>query len=447
MLGRNVADVVDLDPDGLFEDVRYVVASADIAVGNLESPLTLRSQVVEGEQLIADPDSARLLSDAGFDAMGIANNHAGDAGSESVLDTMVALEAAAVVPIGGGSTAAEAVAPRIIERAGVRVAYLAFDATGQGLVAGENAGVAPWSVAAAQAAVAAAREAADVVTVGLHGGIEYSTATDPQLQRLGELLARWNVDVVWGHGPHVPQPIEAIDPDGDGRMTVVATSLGNFIFDQSRRSTTQGGVLEVLAGPDGVAAWRMGTAEHEDLRVHFEGWELPNGDAVLLGSEWWNLPFAPAVDAEPERPDASQFPHGTVVDAAQADVTGDGVEDVVVAYRHPFRPNAINDLYPDHDFVDANGDSAHIGVFEPGSFRPLWGAGTLFEPIELVLPCDTGVAVGYSNLDDRTVIASGALTWRYFGFAAAPILPGSAVLGCSDVDQDGRTDPVVLDAP
>jgi hypothetical protein len=288
---------------------------------------------------------------------------------------------------------------------------------------------------------------ADVVTVGLHGGIEYSTATDPQLQRLGELLATWNVDVVWGHGPHVSQPIRVIDPDGDGRMTVVATSLGNFLFDQGRQATTRGGVLEVLAGRDGVAAWRIGGAEHEDLRVHFEEWQLPGGDAVLLGGEWWSLPFVPADVADVARPDTSRFPHGTVVDAAQADVTGDGVEEVVVAYRHPFRPTAISDLYPDHDFVDANGASAHIGVFEPGGFRPLWGAGTLLEPIERVWACDTGVAVGYSELDDRTVIAAGALIWRYFGFAAAPTLPGAAVLGCSDVDQDGQTDPVVLDAP
>jgi hypothetical protein len=402
---------------------------------------------MEGEQLIADPASARLLTEAGFDAIGIANNHAGDAGPESILDTIAALEAVAVLPIGGGSTAAEAMAPQIIERAGLRVAYLAFDATGQGLAAAEKPGIASWSVAAAEAAVAAAREAADVVTVGLHGGIEYSALTDPQLQRLGKLLAEWNVDVVWGHGPHVPQPIEAIDPDGDGRMTVVATSLGNFLFDQGRQATTRGGVLEVLAGDDGVAAWRTGTVEHDDLRVDFEVWELPGGDAVLLGGEWWNLPLVPADVAEVARPVVSQFPHGTVVDAAQADVTGDGIEDVVVAYRHPFRPNAISDLYADYDFVDADGNSAHIGVFEPGSFRPLWGAGTLLEPIEQVVPCDTGVAVGYGELDDRTVIAAGALIWRYFGFAAAPTLPGAAVLVCSDVDQDGQTDPVVLVAP
>ena len=447
MLGRKVADVAESDPEGLFEDVRFVVSSADIAVANLESPLTVRPNLASGEELSADPGVARLLSAAGFDAMGIANNHAGDADAESVVDTIGALEAADVLSIGGGATAPDALAPQIIERAGVRVAYLAFDATGQGLAASETPGIASWSVAAAQEAVVAAREQADVVAVALHGGIEYSTAVDPQLQRLGGLLASWNVDVVWGHGPHVSQPVDVIDPDGDGHVTVVATSLGNFLFDQGRRSTTAGTVLDVLAGREGVAAWRVGTTEHEDLRVHFEEWEVPVGDAVLLDGEWWNWPHAPGAIAVPARPDLAQFPYGTVVDAAQADVTGDGIDDLVVAYRHAFRPTEISELYPDHDFIDADGNSSHIGVFELGSLRPLWGAGTLLEPIERVLPCDTGVAVGYSSLDDRTVIAAGALNWNYFGFTAAPRLPGSAVLGCSDVDQDGRTDPLVLDRP
>src|SRR5512134_3904640 len=39
MLGRGVAE---LDPTTLLEGVRYVVSSADLAVANLESPLTGR---------------------------------------------------------------------------------------------------------------------------------------------------------------------------------------------------------------------------------------------------------------------------------------------------------------------------------------------------------------------------------------------------------------------
>ncbi len=42
MLGRGVAKIAAADADGLFAEIRFEVASADIAVANLESPLTSR---------------------------------------------------------------------------------------------------------------------------------------------------------------------------------------------------------------------------------------------------------------------------------------------------------------------------------------------------------------------------------------------------------------------
>ena len=63
MLGRGVADVVAHDPWGVFFDVQTEVRSADIAIANLESPLTRRPHVaVTPNALEADPAAARLLA-------------------------------------------------------------------------------------------------------------------------------------------------------------------------------------------------------------------------------------------------------------------------------------------------------------------------------------------------------------------------------------------------
>ncbi len=444
MLGRGVAPVVALDPEGLFEDVRYVVSAADVAVANLESPLTSRSHLSDNpNRLEADPAAAGLLAAAGFDAMGIANNHAGDAGAASVVDTLDALAAAGVAAVGGGRSREQALQPTVVGRNGLRIAYLAFDATGGGLAAGAGPGVATWDTEDAFRAVAAARNEADLVVVGLHGGVEYSPLPDPQLSRLGGMLAGWGVDVVWGHGSHVAQPVSVIDPDGDGRPTVVVTGLGNFIFDQGRESTEQGAVIEVLAGAGGVAAMRVGAVAHGDLRAHFEQWDLPRGDAVLLDGSWWEL-AAMVDDAAPQPAAVSPFPYGDVVDAATGDVTGDGDADVVVAYRHPFRPNPVNRQYPDFDFTDVAGRSAHVGVFTAANMHPIWGAGTLFTPIEKVAPCDGAMAVAYSGLDAPAVTATGGWTWQGFGFAVAPQLPGPGSPTCADVDGDGLLDAVII---
>ena len=294
MLGRGVAKAAAADPAGLLAGIRFEVASADLAVANLESPLTSRSHdpAFGPNALEAPPASARLLAAAGFDAMGIANNHAGDAGPRTVTDTVRALSRAGIAAVGARPSAA----PRVIVVRGLRVALLAFDATGQG-----PPGVARWNEARARKAVTRARSSADVVAVGIHGGAEYVPTTDPYLMRIGRLLASWGADVVWGHGPHVVQPVHVLDPDRDGRPTVVATSLGNLLFDQHAPGTRRGAIVEVLAGPDGVRAFRIGSAEHVAGPPRFEGWRPPRAKAVALGGAWWNLARLPT-PAAGERP-------------------------------------------------------------------------------------------------------------------------------------------------
>ena len=174
MLGRGVARAGAADPSSLLAGVRSVVAAADLAVANLESPLTdLPHDPELGPNVLeAPPSSGELLASAGFDAMGIANNHAGDAGPSTVADTMAALRTAGVTPVGGGDVE-DAFAPVIVSAAGLRVALLAFDATGQGPRAGpSSSGVAWWDETLVHEAVVRARADADVVAVGIHGGID-----------------------------------------------------------------------------------------------------------------------------------------------------------------------------------------------------------------------------------------------------------------------------------
>ena len=143
--------------------------------------------------------------------------------------------------------------------------------------------------------------------------------------------------------------------------------------------------------------------------------------------------------------DIDGFPWGDVITATLGDVTGDGSDDLVVSYRHPFRQTEVNRQYPDHDFTDAAGRSAHLGVFRTSTFQPVWGAGTLPTPVRALAVCDGSVALAFDTLDDATVVATGAWTWWDFGFAVAGRLPGPGTPACADVDGDGRADPVILD--
>lgn len=444
MLGRQVEPVAAREGPGLFEKARLVVSSADLAAANLESPLTNRPHLAENpNELEADPELADLLSGAGFDLVSMANNHSGDAGPEGLIDTLGALAAAGLAPIGAGRDSTVASAPREIEVNGIGIRFLAFDATGLGLAATEDiAGVARYAAGAARQAVQTASTRADLVVVSVHGGVEYLTEDDPILGDIAEDLVGWGADVVWGHGPHVPQPVSVIEGEA-GRSAVVATSLGNFLFDQQRPPTRTGLLLEVLASPDGVEAFRVGRTDHSDLRVDFTGWEEPKAQAVLLNNEWWSLVTIPEL-ARPTAVEAPDFPHGDVFHAGRGDVTGDGQPDLVVSYRHPFRGNEVNSLYAGRDFADEDGRSAHLGVFDTETMKPRWAAGTLLRPVAELAVCDGSLALAFDELDSPNVIATGAWVWWDFGFATAPELSGGGEPGCSDVDRDGRSDPVIL---
>ena len=445
MLGRGVASVVREDPIGLFEDVRHVVTGADVAAANLESPLTTRPHIASNPYALeAAPQAAGSLATAGFDLVGIANNHSGDAGRLSVLDTIDAVEAAGLAAVGGGSNQAAADRPWVFEREGLRVGFLAFDATRAGTPATSNdPGIATWDQERVGEVVRNARPDVDLLVVGLHGGVEYYTDTDPALAALAGLLVDWGADVVWGHGPHVVQPVSVVQGD---RPAVVATSLGNFIFDQSGAGTRTGAVLEVLADEGGIVAFRLGGAEYRSGRVRFDGWELPSGDAALLGLEWWSLvrDSAPVPDSGgPVLP--LGFEGGDITAVARGDVTGDGSEDLVISYRRPFEENDITRQYPDRQWADASGRSAHLGVYRPGDYRQIWVAGTVFRPVGDLVVCDGPLAMTFDSLDDPAVVATGGWVWEGFGFTTVPELPGYGEPACLDVDGDGFDDPVILD--
>ncbi len=447
MLGRGVASIVRNDQTGVFEDVRHAVETADLAAANLESPLTLRPHIATNPfALEADPASVESLAAAGFDLVGIANNHAGDAGRLSIIDTIEAVEAVGLTTVGGGANRDAAYSVKVIEHDDLKVGFLAFDATMAGTPAtSDHPGIASWDGPRVQSAVEAARAEVDILVVGVHGGVEYFRETDPGMAVLADQLAGWGVDIVWGHGSHVAQPVY-LASGAQERTTVIATSLGNFLFDQSAAGTRDGALLEVLTDRQGVLAYRVGMAGHHDRRVHFAGWALPEGDAVLLGLDWWNLVrTAPPAATRSDESLAAQFSGGDIVALATGDATGDGREDVVISHRRPYAANGINRQYPDRQWADDQGRSAHLGVYRPDDLRELWVAGTLFRPIAGVAVCDGSLALAFDSLDETTVVATGGWVWEGFGFTVPVELVGNGTPGCLDVDGDGRLDPVVVD--
>ncbi|HSL94149.1 MAG TPA: CapA family protein, partial [Bacillota bacterium] len=114
-------------PDVVFHGLREVLDTADIRFANLENPLSSRGAPVQKNfRFRSPPTTVNALSAAGFDVLSFTNNHTFDFGEEAVLDTMEHLEQAGIEYVGVGHHRAEAKAPVVLERNGVKVAFLAY---------------------------------------------------------------------------------------------------------------------------------------------------------------------------------------------------------------------------------------------------------------------------------------------------------------------------------
>ena len=265
------------------------------------------------------------------------------------------------------------------------------------------------------------------------------TAIDPGMAELAAELTASGADIVWGHGAHVVQPVQVTDEP----QAIVATSLGNFLFDQAGPDRSTGAMLEVLVDTAGVVAYRVGITEHPDRRVEFVEWLAPDRNAVWLHDSWWNLTRQPD-SVEAGGVALTDFRHGDLVAAGQGDITGDGKVELVASFRRPHRTTPLMRLHPEVQWADASGRSAHLGVYGPDDLREVWVAGSVLMPVAGLAVCEGSIATVHDQLDDPALVAAGAWTWNGFGFDTAPDIPGPGTPGCADVDGDGRTEPVIL---
>jgi len=254
------------------------LAAADLALGNLECALAPDGSPLPAEdsgenkpnrpyRLVAPASAAGVLASAGFDLLGLANNHALDRGLGGLAETASTLKAAGLDYIGAAPDREGAYQALMREAGGLKFAFLAFNAVAiprgeewsgevrQAPQVGQWA-LAGWDRETALEAVRAARQQADVVVVSIHWGFEYELRVDPLQREMGRLLAEAGADLILGHHPHVVQAVETLelDPDAGRAEALVAYSLGNFIFDQGFGDTGQGLALRAFFDEQGLRA-------------------------------------------------------------------------------------------------------------------------------------------------------------------------------------------------
>lgn len=230
-------------------DLTERVKSADLSLVNLEAPVTDAPPPLakSGPHKHSAPQTAQVLAAAGFDGVTLANNHIMDYGPGGLSQTVQACEEADLDHVGAGDSTEAAFDPIVHRIQGRDISILNMCEREFGEATDRSAGTAWLGHRSADAHIEAASEYSDVVVVIVHGGTEYAPFPPPHLQdRFREVIDR-GADLVVGHHPHVPQGWERY---GDG---LIVYSLGNFLFEQSKRPSTQWGTsLGVEFGTDGI---------------------------------------------------------------------------------------------------------------------------------------------------------------------------------------------------
>jgi poly-gamma-glutamate capsule biosynthesis protein CapA/YwtB (metallophosphatase superfamily) len=269
LLARGIGERIDqYGPDWPFEEVRSVLQSADIALCNLECPLSEHGvRVNKVYAFKAKPERCACLSGAGIDIVSLANNHTLDCGRRGLVETMDTLEEAGIAYAGAGPDEKAAREPLIVEAGGIRIAFLARNALLPESVwyRTDAPGIAPLDPETIEEEVAEAARLADVVIVSLHWGIEHHTYPEPWQEEMARRIIDAGADVVLGHHPHVVQPVEAYEGG------LIAYSLGNFVFDNSQPRCRKSAILK---------AWltRGGIEEYEVIPVEITRWRpTPHG--------------------------------------------------------------------------------------------------------------------------------------------------------------------------
>jgi len=248
MLNRGIKSVVETYGGGNFEFPFFKIAdylkTADILFGNLEGPISDKGKNVGSiYSFRAIPEVLKGLKFAGFDILSVANNHIFDYGREAMEDTLIRLKEAQIEYIGAGFSGKEALSPKIIEKKGTKIVFLAFTNLGEkSWEAKENSsGIAWLNKENLKHSIKKAKEEAELIIVSMHYGQEYQLQPTKEQKDFSHLAIDLGADLVIGHHPHVVQPIEQY------KRGYIAYSLGNFVFDQNfSKETMEGLLLEVL---------------------------------------------------------------------------------------------------------------------------------------------------------------------------------------------------------
>ncbi|PKO12424.1 MAG: hypothetical protein CVU39_24250 [Chloroflexi bacterium HGW-Chloroflexi-10] len=236
ILSREGEALFSRDPWGVATQINRLdgnFGSENLFFANLESPLfkTGEWKKVEpaGYDLCADDSQMVILLAGDLDLVSIANNHQWDCGDEDGENTRKILLEQSVQSVGVG------LSPVFFDTKSGRVGIIAAEDVTQTINMQELVDQ-----------IKLVRQQCDYLIISMHWGMEYQIGASERQRELAQSIADAGADVLWGHHPHVLQPIEWVSSSTENKKMLVMYSLGNLLADQWMTQDTQLSALITL---------------------------------------------------------------------------------------------------------------------------------------------------------------------------------------------------------
>lgn len=243
-----------LDFGPLLEGQRRYISNSDLAICHQETPVAGPEGPFSAyPSFNVPPQIITAAKNVGYQACTTASNHTIDRGTDGLLRTLDALDAAGLKHTGSYRTETEAQGILIMDTAAAKIAIVQATYGLNGLLPDY-----PWQVDMLDAAtmIAKAEKAralgADIVLGAMHAGDEYASVPNAQQQDVAHALVdSGQFNLVYGHHTHSVLPIEKY------KDTWIVYGLGNGVTELSPWYVVNNEGLLVRAqfGQDAAGKW------------------------------------------------------------------------------------------------------------------------------------------------------------------------------------------------
>lgn len=235
-----------------FREIKPVISGADLAIGDFEGSIMPENPFSGYPVFNAPAEIAEAVKYAGYDVISLAQNHILDQGLGGALYTADVFRKEGMDIIGFRAYPSED-GILIKDVNGIKIAMIAmsygYNGMEKNLTKEEyDEHMEPLTPENAERLIRKAETLADITVVMPHSGIEYMLEPSEAQKELYREMVDWGADIIFGGHPHVPEPAEVMEKDGEEKF--ILYSMGNLLSNQrietlDNKWTERGVIMEV----------------------------------------------------------------------------------------------------------------------------------------------------------------------------------------------------------